>query len=729
MVAAGNSRDRYIISPAKGWNVITVGGINDQGTTNWSDDVMYQEAGTNEGSSYLNPGSPHSDREKPEVVAPGQSITSLGLNNVPQTRSGTSHATPQVAGLAALLMHRNSDVKLWPTAVKAIVMASSVHNIEGDSRLSGEDGAGSIDAALADTIVKTRQSDGVTCSGPCWWAVNTTSSYPNPGVWLYQYFKASRGEKIRVAIAWWSQADPPPAYPTLGNDVLTSDFDLYVWSPSGALPQNQYTASWDNNYEIVEFVAQETGTFKIGVYKDRSTTESSNQLGIAWVKDATYLPDLRGNKDGWVSTYYLRNDGATARNVNIHYFRTDGSQTPQVYDVWDLNPASTRLASLSVGDGIRIPAGTIGSAIVDGGEDVTVVVETQKNSQTERTNYSSILPSGGSGSPGWEQAGAALYAPVLKRQRYGRSSTINIFNAGAQMASEVHVDYFEDGGATRSVIYYNVNPNSTLTISDVCTAAGRVCSAKIYSTNGQLLAGVVQEYNDADGLSAATYNLFSAGATPIYFPLAKFERYSMSTGLRIQNVGNAASTVTVNVYEQNGNFKCALPAVSVPVLEARTFLMNSTCPGSNFSGSVVASAGQPLVGMAHEVGTGTDRRAKGYSSFQGGSHTVIGPLVYHTYAQAGYTWDSGIAVQNLSNQQANVNLYYYYDYRRIDGDLAGSQVNQTIASRGMKVFFAPVDNFRGSVIITADRDIAAVINVTNNAPSGDTEAIYNASNR
>jgi len=39
--SAGNRRDEYITSPGKGWNMITVGGINDQGNTDWSDDTMY----------------------------------------------------------------------------------------------------------------------------------------------------------------------------------------------------------------------------------------------------------------------------------------------------------------------------------------------------------------------------------------------------------------------------------------------------------------------------------------------------------------------------------------------------------------------------------------------------------------------------------------------------------------------------------------------------------------
>jgi hypothetical protein len=48
-------------------------------------------------------------------------------------------------------MQRDADLKNWPTAVKAIIMASAVHNVEGDRQLSAQDGAGSIDAALGPT--------------------------------------------------------------------------------------------------------------------------------------------------------------------------------------------------------------------------------------------------------------------------------------------------------------------------------------------------------------------------------------------------------------------------------------------------------------------------------------------------------------------------------------------------------------------------------------------------
>ena len=170
--SAGNTNS-YITSPGKAWNVITVGGINDQNTANWSDDSMFNL------SNYDDPtgGESGTDREKPEVVAPAVEVVAAFGNAAGNT--GTSLAAPQVAGLAGLLIHRNSQLQTWPEVVKAIIMASAVHNIEGNQRLSEYDGAGVIDAPLADQVAQLRQtSTNDPCNSPCWWGITTSSSIP-----------------------------------------------------------------------------------------------------------------------------------------------------------------------------------------------------------------------------------------------------------------------------------------------------------------------------------------------------------------------------------------------------------------------------------------------------------------------------------------------------------------------------------------------------------------------
>ena len=134
VAAAGNNdSNAYVTSPGKAWNVITVGAYDDGNTTNWADDVMALDT-----SGYLNPYSPYGDREKPEVVAVGGSVTTLtyygGMSNYVRSAPGTSYSTPQVSGVAALIIDADVRLGIWPAVVKAIIMASAIHNIDGPSR-------------------------------------------------------------------------------------------------------------------------------------------------------------------------------------------------------------------------------------------------------------------------------------------------------------------------------------------------------------------------------------------------------------------------------------------------------------------------------------------------------------------------------------------------------------------------------------------------------------------
>lgn len=290
--SAGNTGGS-ITSPGKGWNLLTVGGTDDHNTVEWGDDTM---AGF---SAYINPAS--GDREKPEIVAPATNITAISSGNNPITESGTSYAAPQVAGLAALLIDRNGSLTAWPEASRAIIMASATHNIIGPTGIpTGQelrDGAGAINAALADDIAQNHNTSSTNpCLESCWWGTGT-SSVPE-GDYLYRYFNATAGQYVRVAISWWSRADSP------GNnysfDRLDTDLHLGVQYYNGSWWEwmsGAWSASWDNNYELVEFVAPETGSYRIAVQKAHVyNNETSNWVGIALLKlHRAYLPAVMRN--------------------------------------------------------------------------------------------------------------------------------------------------------------------------------------------------------------------------------------------------------------------------------------------------------------------------------------------------------------------------------------------------------------------------------------------------
>lgn len=119
VIASGNDGARLIPPPASADTAIVVGSLNDHNTVTRSDDSR---------SGFSNYGPRNNDNDgddldefKPDVLAPGQAITSC-LANSPSgyiSMSGTSMATPHVAGIIALMIEANPDIT--PEEVKQIL--------------------------------------------------------------------------------------------------------------------------------------------------------------------------------------------------------------------------------------------------------------------------------------------------------------------------------------------------------------------------------------------------------------------------------------------------------------------------------------------------------------------------------------------------------------------------------------------------------------------------------
>jgi hypothetical protein len=268
--AAGNrestcfSPEYYVSTPGKGWNILTVGNYNDGGTASNANDVMSTS------SCYGDPASPNGDREKPEVAAPGTSITTTyctSPNTCTATASGTSFAAPHVVGCAALLMHRSVTLTAWPEAVRAILMASAVVNLEGDARLSEQDGTGGIECDSADDIVRGM-------AGGEQHGVFVNTDFPKTFT-----LSTAAGRTVRVVIAWDSTTDQLVGTTAPASDALKADLDLEVTGPNGTYVAGSY--SWDNSYEIVEFTASATGTYTARISAPRFEGDTEF-LAFAW---------------------------------------------------------------------------------------------------------------------------------------------------------------------------------------------------------------------------------------------------------------------------------------------------------------------------------------------------------------------------------------------------------------------------------------------------------------
>ena len=249
--------DGTITSPGLGYNVITVGGFNDHNSPGWNDDTIY------DCSSTKNPTSLHSDREKPDLAAPAVNINVVApgpalLLDV----TGTSVASPVVAGTSALLMELNGRLSVWPEIIRATLMATADHNIEGATRLSDIDGAGGLNAAAAaDLIRETQRWNGVlyTCNGTDPLNLGTVSVGPRV--------------RNRVVLSW----DSDPAYSDYSSEPSV-DIDLRIRDANGATVAT--SMSWDGTNEIVEFDSWNAGTYTLQAVRFRC--ELPTWLGWAW---------------------------------------------------------------------------------------------------------------------------------------------------------------------------------------------------------------------------------------------------------------------------------------------------------------------------------------------------------------------------------------------------------------------------------------------------------------
>ena len=204
VVAAGNlGGDRSVSSPGAASTALTVGAVDKQDQL-----AAFSSKGPRLGDAAV----------KPEIVAPGVAITAaraagtaMGtpLDERYTTASGTSMATPHVAGAAALLAQQHRD---WPAARLKDTLASTAKD---DGRDWFEQGAGRVDVARA-----TAQRAGATAAlglgrlsrpGP---AVTSLVTYTNDA-------DSPLGLRLSLSMHGWNRAPAPDGAVRLDTTAVT----------------------------------------------------------------------------------------------------------------------------------------------------------------------------------------------------------------------------------------------------------------------------------------------------------------------------------------------------------------------------------------------------------------------------------------------------------------------------------------------------------------------------
>ena len=553
------------------------------------------------------------------------------------------------------------------------------------------------------------RATGNECFNTCWWGLLNNAA-PAPNGFIDRFIYATKGERIRIVTSWFSVA-------TYTHDALAINYDLKVYRPSDNPPTRstpwRSSASATSNTEILEFVAPETGQYRIEIARIGNDPDISNALAIAWTRQATFLPDVRGSNSGWTSSIIIRNDGAEDRDVSVTYL--NGTTTPTTLQ---MQPGTVAT--------VQPPASYSGAAVVDGSEDLSVVVYTDGAARGSLDN--GFLPQG-AGDSAFEQAGTILWVPAFYKNIWNVNSSVSIQNVGASDTT-VTIDFVGRPGNPGNVSAVSgtgtIAPGGRVTLNSNVIPDGWVGSLRL--TSAQPIVATVYDDRSVSPAYSRSYNAFGESSPLVYVPAAYRNLWGFNTGLVIQNQNGAQPTnVTLTFCPRMVQVPGDCPTMRIEnlaPLTARGVLLsdlplNLFQNNTQWTGSVkLQSDNQVFIAVA--VTNSYDNvGGYNYSATGRGGRTVYLPYA----ARNANGISTGYTVRNTSGMTTTVQANFYNTSGSLrhtySFDLGPAQVQGF--AQILDGAFTQYESWQGSIVLQATGDIVAMMR----ADDGDAVSAYN----
>ena len=174
---------------------------------------------------------------------------------------------------------------------------------------------------------------------------------------------------------------------------------------------------------------------------------------------------------------------------------------------------------------------------------------------------------------------------------YGNNTAIAVQNVGSSTAN-VTITYASGQNWSGTI---PVNSSVTRLTSGDGVPSGSLTGATITSTNGQPVVVIVNESNNYN--RAASYSGFSSGTTTARAPIVMKRYYTYNTSITCQNIGTAATTMSISYGGVTGS------NVSPSVAVGSTYMFyqpNDTLLTDGFIGSATITASQNIVCIVNE---------------------------------------------------------------------------------------------------------------------------------
>lgn len=404
-------------------------------------------------------------------------------------------------------------------------------------------------------------------------ATAALAAVPAPGGPFNSAFRVQNLETTQAQCSYsFYRADGTTAFTSSTTPVNPGD-SLYVFVPN-------LTTLASGSYSAV--VSCDRKVAAVSNFSDADSGASYS--GVDAPGTVFYAPGIYDNYYNFYSNIVVQNAGSAAVNITVDIF-APGSSTP-VKTQTATNVAANASFSFEQEGLPELANNQFYSAKITGTGPIAPIVNIYGLAAAANQLYSYNPFAAGS---------TTAYAPVIMNGYYGYNTALVIQNIGASSAA-VTVAY--TNGTTAN---YNIAAGAAQSIYTPAAgipAGNTLYGATITSTNAQPIVVLVNESNGYN--RAASYTGFPSGSTEVRAPIVEKRYYGYNSSVTCQNVGGAATTMTISYAGVAGT--TTSPSISAG---ATHLFYQPTDPAlaaivNNWISSATITAAQPIVCVANQ---------------------------------------------------------------------------------------------------------------------------------
>jgi len=308
-------------------------------------------------------------------------------------------------------------------------------------------------------------------------------------------------------------------------------------------------------------------------------------------------------------------------------------------------------------------------------------------------------------------AGREIFIPWIAYSQTGWYTPVQVQNIG-NLATDVNVTMYDQNGNVVQIQKATIQP---LTSAVFWPPVGATDGGSAIVNSTQNITAIVNEM-PKNGNDAMAYSGFIKSSKTIYIPWIAYSQTGWYTPVQVQNVDTSNATVSISMYDQNGN----LVQTQSVTLNRNTATVFWPPVASTDGGSAVITSTQNIIAIVNEMAK-TGPQSMSYEGFISGSKKVYIPTINFSQTNT-YT---PIQIQNIGPSTATVNVSIY----NTNGAFVEKQ-SQQIPSMTSGVFWPPSSSTpSGSAVIESTQDVIAIVNemINNNNWAMSYDGISNSS--